>query len=99
VKSDVYGFGVVLLELLTGLQAHDTKGPDGQQNLVEWRKPCLSSKAKLKTIMDTRMEGQYSPKAALQTAQLTLKCLAFDPINRPSMKEVVEVLEGIEAMN
>ncbi|XP_062143611.1 probable serine/threonine-protein kinase PIX13 [Alnus glutinosa] len=99
VKSDVYGFGVVLLELLTGLRALDTKRPNGQQNLVDWRKPCLSSKAKLKTIMDTRMEGQYSSKAAMQAAQLTLKCLAFDPINRPSMKEVVEVLEGIEAMN
>jgi serine/threonine protein kinase len=99
VKSDVYGFGVVLLELLTGLRAVDTKRPNGQQTLVEWRKPCLSSKAKLKTIMDTRMEGQYSSKAAMQAAQLTLKCLAFDPIDRPSMKEVVEVLEGIEAMN
>lgn len=98
VKSDVYGFGVVLLELLTGLRALDTKRPNGQQTLVEWRKPCLSSKRKLKTIMDTRMEGQYSSKAALQTAQLTLKCLAFDPKSRPSMKEVVEVLEGIEAM-
>jgi serine/threonine protein kinase len=98
VKSDVYGFGVVLLELLTGLRALDTKRPNGQQALVEWRKPCLSSKRKLKTIMDTRMEGQYSSKAALQAAQLTLKCLAFDPKSRPSMKEVVEVLEGIEAM-
>lgn len=44
------------------------------------------------------MEGQYSSKAALQAAQLTLKCLAFDPKSRPSMKEVVEVLGGIEAM-
>ncbi|XP_062143893.1 probable serine/threonine-protein kinase PIX13 [Alnus glutinosa] len=99
VKSDVYGFGVVLLELLTGLRALDTKRPNGQQTLVEWRKPCLSSKAKLKTIMDTRMEGQYSSKAAMEAAKLTLKCLAFDPKSRPSMKEVVEVLEGIEAMN
>jgi serine/threonine protein kinase len=99
VKSDVYGFGVVLLELLTGLRALDTKRPNGQQTLVEWRKPCLSSKAKLKTIMDTRMEGQYSSKAAMQAAKLTLNCLAFDPKSRPSMKEVVEVLEGIEAMN
>ncbi|KAE8010733.1 hypothetical protein FH972_007074 [Carpinus fangiana] len=98
VKSDVYGFGVVLLELLTGLRALDSRRPNGQQALVEWRKPCLSSKRKLKTIMDTRMEGQYSSKAALQAAQLTLKCLAFDPKSRPSMKEVVEVLEGIEAM-
>lgn len=94
----MYGFGVVLLEILTGLRALDTKRPSGQQNLVDWAKPCLSSKRRLKTIMDLRMEGQYSPKAALQAAQLTLKCLEPEPKNRPSMKDVVESLEQIEAM-
>ncbi|CAL5326561.1 probable serine/threonine-protein kinase PIX13 [Camellia sinensis] len=98
VKSDVYGFGVVLLEILTGLRALDTKRPSGQHNLVDWAKPLLSNKKKLQTIMDARMEGQYSSKAALQTAQLTLKCLEPEPRNRPSMKEVTEVLERIEAM-
>ncbi|KAG2695186.1 hypothetical protein I3760_07G003200 [Carya illinoinensis] len=98
VKSDVYGFGVVLLEILTGLRALDTKRPSGQQNLVEWLRPSLSNKRKLKTIMDTRMEGQYSSKAVLQAAELTLKCLASDPKGRPSMKEVVAALELIEAI-
>ena len=97
-KSDVYGFGVVLLEMLTGLRALDTKRPSGQQNLVDWAKPSLSSKRKLKTIMDPRVEGQYSSKAAFDAAQLTLKCLGSDPKSRPSMKEVVDVLEKIEAM-
>ncbi|KAI8023577.1 putative serine/threonine-protein kinase PIX13 [Camellia lanceoleosa] len=98
VKSDVYGFGVVLLELLTGLQALDTKRPSGQHNLVDWAKPLLSNKKKLQTIMDTRMEGQYSSKLALKTAQLTLKCLEPEPRSRPSMKEVTKVLERIEAI-
>ncbi|KAM3709978.1 hypothetical protein ACB098_02G216400 [Castanea mollissima] len=98
IRSDVYGFGVVLLEMLTGLRALDTKRPSGQQNLVEWLKPSLSSKRKLKSIMDIRMEGQYSTKAALQAGQLTLKCLVSNPKNRPAMKEVVEALEGLEAI-
>ncbi|XP_014507703.1 probable serine/threonine-protein kinase CST isoform X2 [Vigna radiata var. radiata] len=96
VKSDVYGFGVVLLEILTGMKAHDTRRPTGQQNLVRWSKPCLSSEKKLKTIMDGKIEGQYSPKAALQAAQLALKCLEDDSNQRPSMKEVLEGLEAIE---
>ncbi|KAJ0040726.1 hypothetical protein Pint_28703 [Pistacia integerrima] len=98
VKSDVYGFGVVLLEMLTGLRALDTKRPTGEQNLVEWMKPMLSQKKKLKTIMDARIEGQYSTKAAQQAAQLALKCLEADPKHRPSMKEVVETLERVEAI-
>ncbi|AET03604.2 Serine/Threonine-kinase Cx32, related protein [Medicago truncatula] len=98
VKSDVYGFGVVLLEILTAMRALDTKRPTGQQNLVEWVKPFLSNKKKLKGIMDGRIEGQYSPKAAVQAAALSLKCLENDPKQRPSMKEVLESLEVIEAI-
>ena len=98
VKSDVYGFGVVLLEILTGMRALDTKRPTGQQNLVEWTKPLLSSKKKLKTIMDAKIVGQYSLQAAWQAAQLTMKCLQSIPEERPSMKDVVEALEAIEAI-
>lgn len=98
VKSDVYGFGVVLLEMLTGLRAFDTKRPSSQHNLVDWAKPLLTHKSKLMNIMDARIEGQYSSKAALQATHLTLKCLESDPKKRPSMKEVVEALEKIEAM-
>ena len=46
--------------------------------------------------MDGRMKGQYSPKAALQTAQLTLKCLENDLKQHPSMEQVLEALEAIE---
>lgn len=98
VKSDVYGFGVVLLELLTGLRALDTKRPSGQHNLVDWMKPMLSHKRKLKSIIDTRMEGQYSSKAATLISQLIVKCLEGEPKKRPSMKEVVEVLEQVESI-
>ncbi|KAK2966849.1 hypothetical protein RJ640_027808, partial [Escallonia rubra] len=98
VKSDVYGFGVVLLEMLTGLRALDTKRPSAQHNLVDWAKPFLSHKRKLKSIMDARIEGQYCSKAALVAANLTLKCLETEPKKRPSMKEVLDVLEQIETM-
>ncbi|CAK9164949.1 unnamed protein product [Ilex paraguariensis] len=98
VKSDVYGFGVVLLEMLSGLRALDTRRPSGQHNLIDWARPLLSHRRKWKTIMDAQIEGQYSSKAALQAANLSLRCLEHDPRKRPSMKEVVEVLEQIEAM-
>jgi len=98
VNSDVYGFGVVLLEMLTGLRTLDMNRPKGQQNLVEWAKPCLSNKKKLKTIMDPRIDGQYSLKAAYELAQLTLKCIVLDPKARPCMNEAVEVLQKVEGI-
>ncbi|XP_020581969.1 probable serine/threonine-protein kinase PIX13 [Phalaenopsis equestris] len=98
VKSDVYGFGVVLLEILSGLRALDLSRPSEQHNLVGWAKPFLSDRRKLSRLIDQRLEGQYPTKAALQAAQLTLRCLAGDPKSRPSMKEVVETLEQIESI-
>jgi len=98
IKSDVYGFGVVLVELLTALRALDTTRPSGKENLVEWIKPYLSNKRKLKSIMDTRLEGKYPSKAAIETAALALKCLAQEPKSRPSMQEVLETLEKIKVI-
>ncbi|KAE8691479.1 putative serine/threonine-protein kinase NAK [Hibiscus syriacus] len=99
VKSDVYGFGVVLVEILTGLRALDTNRPSGQHSLVDWVKPYLSNRRKLKNIMDHRLEGKHPSKAAVRVAQLALKCLESEPKYRPSMKEVVYTLEQIESIN
>ncbi|KAI3441155.1 uncharacterized protein J3R85_002388 [Psidium guajava] len=97
VKSDVFGFGVVLLEMLTGLRAVDPSRPSGQENLVEWVKPYLSERRKLKTIMDSMLQGKYPSKLVYEIAQLALNCLAPEPKSRPSMEEVVRTLETLEA--
>ncbi|KAM0871024.1 hypothetical protein ACQ4PT_039656 [Festuca glaucescens] len=99
VKSDVYGFGVVLLEMLTGLRALDTDRPAGQHNLVDWAKPHLADRRKLARLMDPRLEGKYSSRGAQRAAQLTLRCLAAEHTNRPSMKEVVAVLQEVDSMS
>ncbi|XP_042015851.1 probable serine/threonine-protein kinase PIX13 [Salvia splendens] len=96
VKSDVYGFGVVLVEMLTGLRALDTNRPEKQHNLVDWIKPSLQDRRKLKGVMDSHLEGRYPSRSALQIAHLALNCIESDPKNRPSMQEIVETLEEIE---
>ncbi|KAM3317182.1 hypothetical protein ACQJBY_035054 [Aegilops geniculata] len=98
VKSDVYGFGVVMLEMLSGKRALDPNRPNGQQSLVDWAKPYLADRRKLARLMDPQFEGQYNSKQSHQAAQLTLNCLAGEPRMRPSMKEVLETLEQIEAL-
>ncbi|KAH7847846.1 hypothetical protein Vadar_030845 [Vaccinium darrowii] len=99
IKSDVYSYGVVLIEMLTGLRAVDKNRPSAKHSLVEWVKPYLPQKRKLVNIMDSKLEGKYPSKAAFQIAQLALKCLGPYPKTRPSMKEVVETLERIDASN
>lgn len=97
VKSDVYGFGVVLVEMLTGMGALDTNRPSAQHNLVEWIKPYLPDRRKLKSVMDSRLQGRYPSRSASQIAQLALTCLESDPKNRPSMQEIIETMERIDS--
>ncbi|XP_076951790.1 putative serine/threonine-protein kinase PIX13 [Bidens hawaiensis] len=95
VKSDVYGFGVVLLEIITGLKVLDTNRPSSKHNLVEWAKPSLSDRRKLRKIIDPRLESDYPPKGAVKAAELILNCLEADPKNRPSMEVVLVSLQEI----
>ncbi|RWR78505.1 Protein kinase domain-containing protein [Cinnamomum micranthum f. kanehirae] len=98
VNSDVYGFGVLLLEMLSGLRAIDRNRPRVQQNLVHWAKPYLSDELKVYRLMDRRLEGRYSSEGAVLAARLILACLNSDRRERPSMMEVVEALEQIQAI-
>ncbi|XP_045828062.1 probable serine/threonine-protein kinase PIX13 isoform X3 [Trifolium pratense] len=95
VKSDVYGFGVVLVEILTGQRSIDTDRPTGYHSLIDWIKPHLLDKKKLKNVMDDHLKDNYPMKAAFPIAKLALKCLEPKPKMRPSMKDVLETLQGI----
>ncbi|PIN01784.1 Serine/threonine protein kinase [Handroanthus impetiginosus] len=95
-RSDVYSFGVVLLEMITGRRVLDKNRPNGEQNLVKWARPYLSSKRRVLQVFDARMEGQYSTSAALRAAILAIKCVAKEPKYRPTMDQVVKALEQLQ---
>ncbi|XP_059666257.1 receptor-like cytoplasmic kinase 176 isoform X2 [Cornus florida] len=97
-KSDIYSFGVVLLEMLTGRRVVDKNRPPGEHKLIEWAKPYLASKRKMLRIMDPRIEGQYSPGGALRAVTIAIKCLANEPKFRPNVNEVVKGLEQIQEL-
>ncbi|KAK9281272.1 hypothetical protein L1049_004168 [Liquidambar formosana] len=93
--SDVYGFGVVLLELLTGRRSVDKNRPSREQDLVKWGRPLLKDPQKLDQIMDPRLEGQYSTEGAKKAATLAYQCLSRHPKCRPTMSAVVKTLEPL----
>ncbi|KAG6670098.1 hypothetical protein I3843_01G279100 [Carya illinoinensis] len=99
IRSDVYSFGVVLLEILSGKRAMDKNRPGREQNLVNWAKPCLTSKRKVFEVFDARIQGQYSLSAALKAANLANQCLSVEPKFRPNMVEVVRILEQLHDSN
>lgn len=91
-KSDVYNFGVVLLELVTGRKAYDPKLRPAL--LVAWAKPKLSE-SKLHRCVDLRLGGGYPLKALAKMAEIAALCVQYEMDFRPNMSEVVEALRPL----
>uniref|UniRef100_A0A453KC79 Protein kinase domain-containing protein n=1 Tax=Aegilops tauschii subsp. strangulata TaxID=200361 RepID=A0A453KC79_AEGTS len=96
-RSDVYSFGVVLLELLTGRKSIDKSRASREHSLVDWVRPKLSDKRRLHQIIDPKLEGQYSVRAAHKACSLAYYCLSQNPKARPLMSDVVETLEPLQS--
>lgn len=94
VKSDVYSYGVVLLELLTGRKPVDMSQPPGQENLVAWARPLLTSKEGLEIIIDKSLDCEDVPfESIAKVAAIASMCVQPEVSHRPFMGEVVQALK------
>ncbi|CAA3022508.1 receptor-like serine threonine- kinase ALE2 isoform X1 [Olea europaea subsp. europaea] len=93
VKSDVYSYGVVLLELLTGRKPVDMSQPPGQENLVSWARPLLTSREGLELIVDSSLGPDFPFDSIAKVAAIASMCVQPEVSHRPFMGEVVQALK------
>ncbi|XP_011041219.1 PREDICTED: serine/threonine-protein kinase CDL1-like isoform X2 [Populus euphratica] len=94
-KSDIYSFGVVLLELITGRKAIDRSKIPGEQNLVAW--PFLKDQKKYCQLADPRLEGCYPRRCFNYAIAITAMCLNEQASFRPLIGDILAALEYLAA--
>ncbi|XWS68327.1 hypothetical protein CRYUN_Cryun04dG0080800 [Craigia yunnanensis] len=94
-KTDVFGYGVMLLELITGQRAFDLArlANDDDVMLLDWVKGLLKGR-RLEMLVDADLQGNYIDEEVEQLIQVALLCTQGSPMERPKMSEVVRMLEG-----
>lgn len=98
-KIDVYAFGVILLELVTGKDAVFMR--DGREELLSTAIVSImeteNAKVELAFFVDPCLKGSRGTEFALRMAKAGVACLTKEPASRPSMEEVVSTILKIQA--
>lgn len=91
-KSDVYAFGVVLLELLLGRKPVEKLAPAQCQSIVTWAMPQLTDRSKLPNIVDPVISNTMDLKHLYQVAAVAVLCVQPEPSYRPLITDVLHSL-------
>ncbi|KAL3819525.1 hypothetical protein ACJIZ3_005430 [Penstemon smallii] len=97
-SCDVYSFGILLLEIVTGRKPIE-KLPGGiKRTITEWAEPLIS-RGRFKDLVDPKLRGNFDENEVVQAINIAALCVQSEPDKRPTMREVVALLKGRDFNN
>ncbi|KAK8644101.1 hypothetical protein V6N13_123417 [Hibiscus sabdariffa] len=92
-KSDIYSFGVVLLELITGRKALDDSRAREERFLVDWAQPLWRDGKNISNLADPLLRGHFSKSTMKKALEVAFLCIQEDANCRPSISDIVLALD------
>jgi len=90
--SDVYSFGILIMEIISGRVPVDYNRPPGEINLVEWLKTMVSNRNS-EGVLDPKMTEKPTSRALKKALLVALRCVDPEARKRPKIGHVIHMLE------
>lgn len=96
-KSDIYSFGILMMEIISGRSPVDHNRPPGEVNLIDWIKSMVGER-KTEQVVDPKMPEMPPSKSLKRVLLVALRCVDPDGQKRPKMGLVIHMLEADDSL-
>ncbi|KAL0464833.1 UNVERIFIED_CONTAM: putative serine/threonine-protein kinase [Sesamum latifolium] len=97
-KSDIYSFGILIMEIITGRAPVDYSRPPGEVNLIDWLKMMVGNR-KSEEVVDAKLAERPASKVLKRVILVALRCVDPDAQKRPKMGHIIHMLESEDLLS
>lgn len=96
-KSDIYSFGILMMEIISGRCPVDYSRPEGEVNLIDWLKTMVENRKSME-VVDPNLLDMPTSKALKHILLVALMCVDPNASERPKMGQVIRMLDEVDLL-